>query len=257
VTRDRMERDRTLQALAIHTERIHDDPVWARLRSLLDVMSRRSIRATFFVYPFRAIVAGREEVALERVNRLREEGHEIGQHTHFYAGEAIEKPNKVVDLSDDNVRCCLERDYRWLKRIAPPRGFTSGGWIVPEALYPALAERAFDYDCSSRSLVIKAGDAGYAAWLERPEVRRFGEHSLWLLPTTHTLKQMLRLPRWAGLPGAPRRARYRLVYFHDYDLLRWAVYVAAMQIVRFSGIRMTCGQVAAAIVDAKGGLNDC
>lgn len=66
----------TLQAMAIHTELIHDDRVWRRLRSLLGLMSYRKNRAPFFVYPFRAIVAGQEEVAFGRVKRLWEEGYE-------------------------------------------------------------------------------------------------------------------------------------------------------------------------------------
>lgn len=250
-----MDDEITLQALAIHTEQIHDDRVWARLRSLLDVMSPRASRATFFVYPFRGVVAGQEKVAFERVKRLYDEGYEIGQHTHFYAGEAIEKPNKVMDPSDDNVRRCLERDYQWLERIVAPQGFTSGGWMVPEALYPALAKLAFNYDCSPRSLTIKAGDDGYALWLERPELRKFGEYSLRLLPTTHTLKQMVLPSRWVGMSGTPRQVRYRLVYFHDYDLLRWSVYAAASQMLRFNSIRMTCGQMAAVVVESENGFN--
>jgi hypothetical protein len=247
----------TLQALAIHTEQIHDDRVWARLRSLLDVMSRRRSRATFFVYPFRAIVAGRGEVAFERVKRLREEGYEIGQHTHFYAGRAIDKPNKVLDLDNDNVRRCLERDYQWLGRIVSPRGFTSGAWVVQETLYPTLAELAFNYDCSSRSLTMEAGDSGHAVWLEHPEVRRCGEHSLLLLPTTHTVKHVLRLSRWPGVTAASGRVRYRLVYFHDYDLLRWEFYIAVSLILRLGGIGMTCAQVAATVMNSEDGFNEC
>lgn len=130
---------RRLQALAIHTEKIHDDRVWARLRRLLEVMRQRGHRATFFVYPFRAVVAGCEDAALKRVQALAEAGHEIAQHTHFYLGDRIDKPGKITDLSPENIRNCLERDYKWLARIKPPYGFTSGGWAVTESLYPTLA----------------------------------------------------------------------------------------------------------------------
>ena len=217
MTSDR--RNLLLQALSIHTEQIHNDLVWTRLQHVMSLMKRRGHRATFFVYPFRAVVSGREEIAFERVKRLYEEGYEIGQHTHFYRGREIDKPNKITDLGNENVRRCLERDYRWLERIAPPRGFTSGAWAVPEALYPILSELNFNYDCSACSPALQVGDPAHALWLEHPEVRRFGEHSLLLLPTTHTLKQVFRLPR-RYLPAPPQGVHYRLLYFHDYDLLR-------------------------------------
>ena len=238
----------TLQALAIHTELIHNDLVWQRLQSMLSVMSRRGGQATFFVYPFRAIVAGREEIAFERVKRLHEEGHEIGQHTHFYAGTAIDKPNKVTDLSNENVRYCLERDYQWLERIVSPQGFTSGGWAVPEALYPTLAKLGFRYDCSPLSPMLKGRHFANALYLEHPEVRRWGENSILLLPTTHTLKKMFRLPKQYGL--LRQGVRYRLVYFHDYDLLRWQVYAAVLLILHFGGTWRTCRQVAATLLNS-------
>lgn len=60
---------------------------------------------------------------------------------------------------------------------------------------------------------------------------------------------MFPLPRWANLPAAPQGIRYRLVYFHDYDLLRWEVYAAVWWILRFSSVWMTCGQVAEAVLN--------
>lgn len=86
----------TLRALAIHTEQIHNDLVWKRLKSILDLMSRQGSRVTLFVYPFRAIVADREQVAFNRLKRLHEKGYEIGQHTRFCTGQSIHKPNKEV-----------------------------------------------------------------------------------------------------------------------------------------------------------------
>lgn len=246
----------SLQALAVHTEKIHDDSVWARLQRLIGLMKRRGHRATFFVYPFRAIVAGREQVAFERVKRLAQEGFEIGQHTHFYKGNAIDKPNKVSDLSGENVRLCLQRDYQWLCRIAPLRGFTSGGWAVPEALYPTLVRMGFRYDCSARVPALKQREQPGVLWLERPQIRSWEECDLLLLPTTHTLKSRMFTRRWTDSLHPSHIVRYRLVYFHDYDLLQWQVYVVALWACGFMGRWTTCGEVADAIMNSGGCLDE-
>jgi hypothetical protein len=65
------------QALAIHTERIHDPLVWRRLRFILNALGRKGSHATLFVYPFRAIVEGKSHIALSRIERVRSAGHEI------------------------------------------------------------------------------------------------------------------------------------------------------------------------------------
>ena len=99
-----------MRALAFHTERLHDDRVWKRLLLILAIMSRLGSVATFFIYPFRAVVAGRD--ISDRVRALAvDHKQEIGQHTHFYAGRSLEKPNKRNDLSHENIRNCIERDF--------------------------------------------------------------------------------------------------------------------------------------------------
>ena len=75
-------------ALAFHAEKLHDDRVWRRVQPVARWMSARGIRATFFVYPFRAQVANRD--ITQRVQALAALGHEIGQHTHFYDGTMID-----------------------------------------------------------------------------------------------------------------------------------------------------------------------
>ncbi|CEP68819.1 Polysaccharide deacetylase [Moorella glycerini] len=86
------------------------------------------LQGTFFVYPFRAQVAGAE--ISERVQEIAAFGHEIAQHTHFYAGTKIDKPDKVNDLSKENIARCLQRDFETLCDMGfRPYGFTAGGWI--------------------------------------------------------------------------------------------------------------------------------
>jgi len=236
-------RGRSLRALAVHTEKIHDNAVWARLRPLLQWMERRGHRATFFVYPFRATVVGREELALERVRVLAELGHEIAQHTHFYLGTATEKPEKVTDLSPENVRRCIKRDFEWLTQIARPRGFTSGAWAVTETLYPTLVELGFEYDCSARHPSLGIDGSPNRLWLREPESRSLEGGTLVLLPTTHTLRSIFR--PWSNRIDSSR-FRYRVLYFHDYDLLRPRVWMAVVCVLGLGGPWVTCQEVAAA-----------
>ena len=138
-----------MRALAFHTERLHDDRVWKRLLMILAIMRRRGSKATFFIYPFCAVVADRD--ISDRVRALDADyQQEIGQHTHFYAGKSVNKPDKRNDMSPKNIRNCIERDFQWLCRISQPRGFTAGGWIITEAVLGALVNLGFDYDCSAR-----------------------------------------------------------------------------------------------------------
>jgi len=238
------------QALAIHTERIHDPLVWRRLRFILNALGRKGSHATLFVYPFRAIVEGKSHIALNRIEQVRSAGHEIAQHTHFYKGQFIDKPNKVTDLSQENISNCLRRDHQWLSRICLPRGFTSGGWAVPPALYPALAELGFEYDCSARPVGWKNLDHPHMLRLREPETRRFWQSELLIIPTTHGLKDAIFYFRTGDLAAGFRGLRYRLVYFHDYDLLRWEAYLAAWVLVHVGGAWRTCGELADAL---KGG----
>ena len=208
-----------IRALAFHTERLHDDRVWKRLLLILAIMRHLGSRATFFVYPFRAVVSGRD--ISDRVRALAvDHKQEIGQHTHFYAGSSLAKPNKRNDLTPENIRNCIERDFEWLCRISKPKGFTSGGWMVTDAVYPALMNLGFDYDCSARVPALrKEREAGPNLWLTEAEQRVIRDRPLILVPTTHTLRNKL-LGTRRLTSSLKAGVAYQLVYLHDYDLLR-------------------------------------
>ena len=208
-----------MRALAFHTERLHDDRVWKRLLLILAIMRHLGSRATFFVYPFRAVVSGRD--ISDRVRALAvDHKQEIGQHTHFYAGSSLAKPNKRNDLTPENIRNCIERDFEWLCRISKPKGFTSGGWIVTDNVYPVLIDLGFDYDCSARVPALRKGrETAPNLWLTAAEKRVIQDRPLILVPTTHTLRNRLLANR--RLTNCLKAgAGYQLVYLHDYDLLR-------------------------------------
>ena len=213
-----------MRALAFHTERLQDDRVWKRLLIILTIMRCLRSRATFFIYPFRALVAGRD--ISDRVKVLAVDyKQESGQHTHFYAGSSVNKLDKRNDLSPRNIQNCIERDFKWLSGISEPKGFSAGGWIVTEAVFRSLVNLGFDYDCSAR---VPSFDKGRETspdllWLPKTEERFIENRSLILVPTTHTLRQSLFRERRRYVPlKRPFESsdQYQLVYLHDYDLLR-------------------------------------
>jgi peptidoglycan/xylan/chitin deacetylase (PgdA/CDA1 family) len=236
----------TLQALCLHTERLHDDHVWRRLQAALDELDRRHRRITFLVYPLRSVAAGRN--IRERVTELAARGHEVGQHTHFYAGSVTERPHKRSDLSDRNVRECITRDFEWLGECGTvPQGFCAGNFMMTETAFETLAELGFLYDCSARLPWERSNFEAPHPWLEKAEVREFGGRSLVLLPNTEylTLPQFLhplRRRRKAGL--ADEQGFYQLVMNHDYDLLRWKVWYGFLGQLRRRQETRTVGHLA-------------
>ena len=229
-----------MRALAFHTERLHDDRVWKRLLLILAIMRQLGSRATFFIYPFRAVVAGRDISDRLRV-LAADHKQEIGQHTHFYAGRSVNKPDKRNDLSAENIRNCIERDFQWLCRISKPRGFTSGGWIVTEAVLGSLVNLGFDYDCSARVPALFEGqEAGPNLWLEKAEKRIIQDRALVLVPTTHTLGSSL-LGKGPLPISLNSGHQYQLLYLHDYDLLKLRVFLG-LALALMAGRTFLCVQ---------------
>jgi hypothetical protein len=107
--------------LVFHAEKLHDERVWRRVERVARWLAVQGRQAIFFVYPFCAQVAGQEITA--RVRTLAVLGHEIGQHTHFYAGTKIDKREKVNDPSAANMVQCLIAIMRpcgvWATRPRP------------------------------------------------------------------------------------------------------------------------------------------
>jgi len=180
-----------MKALAFHTEKLHDDHVWKRVEKVARWTMRQGMKLTFFVYPFRARVVGKD--IAEQVRVLAALGHEIGQHTHFYAGTKIDKPDKVNDLSQANIMYCLRRDFETLHSMG------------------------FAYDCSTRfPKQVKAIALPYHRWLRTPQFYTNPMGQLLCLPTTCSLGEWFKWGRKCVMEGS---VRYQFVYLHDYDLL--------------------------------------
>jgi peptidoglycan/xylan/chitin deacetylase (PgdA/CDA1 family) len=234
------------RCISIHAERLERDDVWRRTDAFLHRLERAGGRATVFVHPRSAIAAGSD--LGPRIRALFERGHEIGQHTHFYADQE-EDGKPLSDFSADGVRSCLERDRRLLCDAgAEPRGFVAGAWAIVDAVGPWLRGHGFTYDASVRAFALSyeshaasRGDGWNAAEREDGIVR---------LPTTAPVSAILR--------GRLRRARvadveYELLYLHDHDLLRarsraaTATLLATSRHVRWT----TAGELAALAVNER------
>jgi hypothetical protein len=214
-----------LRAICLHAERLHDERVWRRTQVALDELDARGMKITFLVYPMRSVAAGRD--VRSRVKELAARGHEVGQHTHFYAGAATERPHKRTDLSDRNVRECIARDRAWLEECGvEPKGFCGGNFMMTEAAFESLAEAGFRYDCSARMTWERDDFEAPHPWGDRAEVRRFDGRPLVLLPNTEylTLTQLLDPRRRNRETKLSNGTSYQLVMNHDYDLLNWKVW---------------------------------
>ena len=202
--------------LAFHAEKLHDQRVWKKVERVAGWMAEHNMKATFFVYPFRAEVAGKD--IADRVRIIASMGHEIGQHTHFYAGSKIDKGEKVDDLTEQNVVPCLKRDFEKLNDMGyVPKGFTAGAWLIPPALYETLVDLGFDYDCSTRFPdPHSSARSPHHGWLRAPEYHLTDRGRLLCLPTTCSLGEWF---KWGWRARTEGRFYYQLVYLHDYDLL--------------------------------------
>jgi len=179
-------------------------------------MAQNKRYATFFIYPFRAQVAGKD--IAERVQALQRLGHEIGKHTHFYAGEKIDKSYKLNDLSETNIEHCLRRDFQTLHSMkVDPKGFTAGAWLVNDRILDTLVDLGFVYDCSAR-LPKPSGtaDSPLHRWLTKADIFTNTAGRLMCLPTTCSLGEWF---KWGYKVQIDSHPAYRLVYLHDYDLI--------------------------------------
>jgi peptidoglycan/xylan/chitin deacetylase (PgdA/CDA1 family) len=202
--------------LAFHAETLHEQRVWKKVERIAGWMAEHNMKATFFVYPFPAAVAGKS--ISERVQWLGSLGHEIAQHTHFYAGMKIAKHEKRDDLSKANVIHCLRRDFATLKEFGfPPKGFTAGSWFVNDAVLDALVELGFVYDCSALFPRPKtSGPVPNNRWLRAAQYYSNSHGRLLCLPTTCSLGEWF---KWGHKARREGDQFYQIVYLHDYDLL--------------------------------------
>jgi hypothetical protein len=202
-------------AIAFHAEKLHDDRTWRHVSQVARWMTDHDLKATFFVYPFRAQIAGKD--ITDRVAAIASLGHHIGQHTHFYAGTKIDK-DKADDLSEDNVIYCLGRDFQTLQQMGfAPKAFTAGAWFVTPKVYDTLIGLGFSYDCSAQfPKPNRRFHSPYNSWLRSPRFYSNTQGRVLCLPTTCSLGEWF---KWGRHITTDDKLAYQLIYLHDYDLV--------------------------------------
>jgi peptidoglycan/xylan/chitin deacetylase (PgdA/CDA1 family) len=218
-----------LRCFVVHAERLNRDQVWDRTLQVLDLLEAAGGRGTLFVHPFEAIQTGFD--LAPRIEELLARGHEIAQHTHFYAPKALGDLGKpLADTSRENVLRCLDRDHAELVRCgADPRGFTSGGWLIDDTAIAWVTERGFRFDCSYRSFDLHYENPRAArGQATRPVLAG----SVIRLPTTMTLREAAAgLHRRGGVMKL-KDLSYQLVYTHDHDLVQPMRGFAARRVIK-------------------------
>ena len=215
--------------IAFHAERLHSDELWGRLTEIVNFLDVQTIKATFFsIAPLHRVYRWQpgfsEGKWIERLNRLRQDGHPIEQHTHFYG-----KGEKKGDLSYDNLRKRLEEDRDWLEQHGfPIQGFVGGAWILNEEVFRLLIENGYRYDCTARSFELDYLQGRRDQLIaSEPFKVLSGTNSLLEMPTTASVKNMLMsfLPFVSFKPYlvGGEDIRFCILYLHDYDLAKVTV----------------------------------
>jgi peptidoglycan/xylan/chitin deacetylase (PgdA/CDA1 family) len=247
-----------LLAVTFHAEHLERDDVWSHVARAAGAFARRRIPLTFFVHPFHAIRAGFDLRA--RLQELRDQGHEIGQHTHYYARfeQTATGTNKRTSLESETIERCLARDHAYLGEAGfSPTGYVSGGWAINDEVFAWLRANRFRYDCSFRTYRLPYANPAAAAgddasgpfWLDR----------LLEVPTTAGLTTWLRRrPSGAPRPRAGDDARYELIYLHDTDLLEWpkrTLFLRAVPLLARGKRATTAGELASVVARGTSGAN--
>ena len=190
--------------LSFHTERLHDDKLWEKIKSIVTILERYKIQAVWFsINP--AFVAYQQmgfsvEKWRERLRYLAEHGQIIEQHTHFYKTRKGD-----CDLSIAHIKKRLTEDRGWLEGQGYKiKGFVSGTWVINKDILEALVDLGYQYDCSARTFSLNyLRNRSNQMTILRPE--KF--NSLWEIPTTTPLKKALF-----------KSNDHQIIYLHDYDL---------------------------------------
>ncbi len=242
-------RRRSICAISLHTERLHEGAVWSRMIGLLDWLAERDCRATLFVEPLRARVLHID--LAPKLDRIAQGGHEVGMHTHFYelAGDpghttGFRKPSL---FTEDNVRRCLAEDHDYLVATGhTPRGFVAGGWAIVDTTFRWLARRGFTYDSSYRTFPLRYPNPQAASGCGRTQPDRID--GLLELPTTAPLTAALtnRLVPWRRSSPVTGPISYEHVYLHDFDLLdlRKGAALRALLFLLRNSEHLTMGELA-------------
>jgi len=227
--------------LVIHTERLHSDKVWSRIKRLLRFFNKFNVQATWFsINPsfvgYQAM-GFKEEKWKERLKVLAENNQSIEQHTHFYKGEKGIPKGRGYDLSPEHIIKRIREDRNWLKEQGYEiTGFLSGAWKINEEILKILAQQGYKYDLSINNLNLK----------QECSIKKI--NSLLEIPATANIKRLFldiicfRLKRRAL---AHKGVSLYAVHFHDFDLrdtfnyliLLFLIFILSIINFKFIGVK--------------------
>jgi hypothetical protein len=177
--------------ISCHLESPLDDESWRRFDAV-----RRRFDVIALIRPPDAAYGEDEATWLARARSLEL----IGLHTHWTS------PTHARPTGGDPA-ARVRSDFEWVRsRGLEPRWFCGGGWYTDDAVRATVAELGM-IDCTPRDGLPREG----------------------VLPTTHSVGQLVRA---VALPGLPA---YVHAYFHDYDLLsptRRSALAAALRLLQ-------------------------
>jgi hypothetical protein len=193
--------------VSCHVERLLDDAVWERYRSLLEARPG-GFRVASLVRPADPEAGEDEGRWLERARAAAALGP-LGQHTHWTA------PDHARPTGGATGERVLVDGRRMADAGLAPTHFCGGGWYTDADVAEACAELGY-VDCTPRaSRPPYLADGERWASLATPAgVRLPSGRTLRVVPTTHSLGDLGRALRSrAALPSVTH------AYFHDTDLL--------------------------------------
>lgn len=144
-------------SLVIHTERLHDDKLWKKIKNLLWFFKKFNVQASWFSinpsFVGYQVMGFDEKKWEERLKFLAQNNQLIEQHTHFYKGKEGIPKGEGYDLSPEHVIKRIREDREWLENQGfIVRGFLSGAWKINEEILKILAKEGYKYDLSVNNL---------------------------------------------------------------------------------------------------------
>jgi hypothetical protein len=203
--------DRTAQRYAVvscHVERLLDDAVWDRYRTLLHT-APGGFRIASLVRPADPAFGEDEAAWLERAREAAQLGP-LGQHTHWTA------PDHARPTGGDPAARVRAEGERLEELGLRPTLFCGGGWYTDEGVVEACAALGYT-DCTARvePAPYLADGAAWAQVAEPTRLRLPSGRMLLALPTSRSLGGLARV---VASPRGPAEPVVH-TYFHDTDLL--------------------------------------
>ncbi len=196
---------------------------WPRLESrvrsntlrILDILARRSVKASFFILGFVA------ETCPDLVKEIQREGHEIATHGHAH--------KRVYTMTPPAFRRDLRKAVGVISAITGEqvKGYRAPEWSIRDDSLWALdilSGEGFEYD-SSMAPVLVIGNQGYS---RVPYRLTTGNGKLWEFPPLVCTTRLVNLPIGGGwglrvfpyrlirssIAGLNRRGQPATIYFH-------------------------------------------